>query len=91
MTYKVIFIAKIKNLNSEYEQYNNELYSSAKNLPGFIDIESEQIDDVEITISSWKTKDDVISWSKDPKHLEAKKRVYEWYDWIKGIHVDGTK
>lgn len=85
---KVLFIAKVKNLNKEYEEYNNNLFDSAKNLPGFLGITSEQIDDIEITTSVWKTKEDVINWSKDPEHIEAKKRVNEWYHWVKGIHLE---
>lgn len=85
---KVLFIAKVKNLNKEYEEYNDSLFNSAKNLPGFLDIESEQLDDVEITTSKWKTKEDVLNWAKDPEHLEAKKRVHEWYHWVKGIHLE---
>lgn len=85
---KVLFIAKIKNLNKEYEEYNENLFSSAKTLPGFLGITSEQIDDIEITTSMWKSKEDVISWSKDPEHIEAKKRVYDWYYWVKGIHLE---
>jgi heme-degrading monooxygenase HmoA len=85
---KVFFIAKIKNFNEDYENYNKNLFESAKKMPGFIDIESQQIDDVEITISMWKSKDDVIKWSKDPEHVEAKRKVYDWYHWVKGIHLE---
>ena len=49
---------------------------------------SEEKDDVEITISSWKTKEDVEAWRKDPLHMEAKARANEWYHWVKGIHVE---
>lgn len=85
---KVLFIAKIKNLNKEYEEYNENLFRSAKDLPGFLGINSEKIDDIEITTSMWKSKEDVIRWAKDPKHIEAKKKVYEWYHWVKGIHLE---
>lgn len=85
---KVLFIAKVKNLNKEYEEYNNNLFKSAKNLPGFISIDTEQIDDIEITTSLWRSKEDVINWSKDPEHIEAKKRSNEWYHWVKGIHLN---
>ena len=64
--YRVVFIGKIKNLTPEYEKYNDDLYASAKTLDGFIGIDSEVIDSVEITISKWKSKDDVMSWATDP-------------------------
>ena len=47
---KVFFIAKIKNLNEEYKQKNKELMDIASTLPGYISIDSQEIDDIEITI-----------------------------------------
>ena len=86
--FKVLFVAKIKDLNSEYKEYSDSLYESAKKLPGFLGLETEEIGDIEITTSKWKTKEDVMSWAKDPEHIEAKRRVYEWYHWVKGIHLE---
>ena len=86
--YRVIFIGKVKDLSSEYEKYNDELYASAKKLGGFIGLESETVDGVEITISKWQTKQDVMSWAKDPLHIEAKKQVSKWYDWYRSYHFD---
>ena len=86
--YRVVFIGKIKNLTPEYEKYNDDLYASAKTLDGFIGIDSEVVDNIEITISKWKTKSDVMSWAMDPLHVEAKKRVKEWYEWYKSYHFD---
>jgi len=88
---KVFFIAKIKNLNGEYKDMSNKLRSSAQRMPGFIDIVSEEKDDVEITVSTWRTKEDVDKWAKHPTHIEAKKRSNEWYHWVKGIHVDNVE
>ena len=72
MAIKVFFIAKIKDLNDEYKQHSQTLRSMAEQLPGFIDITSEEIDDVEITISTWRSQEDVDNWAKDPVHLEVK-------------------
>ena len=85
---KVFFIAKIKNLNDEYKQINKELYEIASTLPGFISLKSEEIDDIEITISSWKDQFSVDNWANNPIHIEAKKRATEWYHWVKGIHIE---
>ena len=85
---EVLFIAKIKNLTPEYEEYNNSLYASAKKMNGFIGIDSEVVDGIEITISKWKTKEDVDIWAKDPDHMKAKSRVKEWYDWYRAKHFD---
>ena len=56
--------------------------------PGFISIESEEIGDVEITISTWRSKEDVADWAKDPEHVLAKSLSKEWYEWVRGIHVE---
>lgn len=85
---EVLFIAKIKNLTPEYKEYNSSLYASAKKMDGFIGIDSEVVDGIEITISKWKTKEDVDIWAKDPEHMKAKSRVKEWYDWYRSKHFD---
>ena len=84
--YRVTFIGKIKNLNSEYEEYNDTLYATAKTLDGFIGIDSEVVDGIEITISKWESKEDVMMWAKDPKHVEATKKVNAWYEWYRSYH-----
>ena len=88
--YKVFFIAKIKNLNEEYKQKNEQLMSIAKQLPGFISIKSEEIDDIEITVSCWKDKKSIEEWATNSVHVEIKQRAKEWYHWVKGIHVEAV-
>ena len=88
--YKVFFIAKIKNLNEEYKQKNEQLMSIAKQLPGFISIESEEIDDIEITVSCWKDRKSIEEWATNSVHVEIKQRAKEWYHWVKGIHVEAV-
>ena len=73
---KVFFIAKIKNLNEEYTEMSNKLRSAAQRMPGFIDIESWDKDDVEVTVSTWRSKEDVEKWAKHPQHIEAKERSH---------------
>lgn len=85
---KVFFIAKVKDLNSEYKDMSKRIRELGTNHPGFISIESEEIGDVEITVSTWRSKADVADWAKDPEHVEAKKRAMEWYGWVRGIHVE---
>lgn len=90
MAIKVFFIAKIKDLNSEYMQFSKRIRELGESHPGFISITSEEIGDTEITISTWRSKEDVANWAADPEHVEVKKRAYEWYEWFKGIHVEVT-
>lgn len=88
MTIKVFFIAKAKNLNDEYREYSKQLRELGTNHPGFVSIESEELGDVEITVSTWRSKEDVAEWARDPVHQEAKARAHEWYEWVRGIHVE---
>lgn len=92
MAYKVFFIARVKDYNEEYKIMSEKVYAHAQTLDGFIDIEEEHLEDehgtTEITVSTWKTKEDVNAWRTDPIHMEAKARAKEWYYWVKGIHVE---
>ena len=51
---------------------------------------SEEHGDIEITISSWRSKEDVMDWAHNPEHVEAKQRSSEWYEWVRGIHVEAV-
>ena len=90
--YKVFFIARVKDYNDEYEKMSSRVYAHAKTLPGFISLEEEWKEDehgtTEITVTSWKTKEDVENWRTDSIHMEAKARAKEWYHWIKGVHFE---
>ena len=85
---KVFFIAKIKEFNDEYKDYVTRVRDLGEQHPGFISLESKEIDDVEITISTWRSKEDVADWAQDPTHMSAKAKWREWYHWVKGIHVE---
>lgn len=86
--YRVVFVGGIKELTPEYKKYNDDLYASAQTLDGFIGIDSEVIEGVEITISKWKSKKDVMEWAMDPLHMEAKRQVKSWYNWYKSYHLE---
>lgn len=88
---KVFFIAKMKSpMPSEYLRMSKKMRELAESHPGFIDITSEEIGDVEITVSSWRSKEDVMDWANNPEHIEAKQRSNEWYEWVRGIHVEAV-
>ena len=88
MPVKVFFIAKIRDLNSDYQEYSERLRELSESTPGFISIESETIGDTEITVSTWQDRAAVKAWAGDPVHKEAKARSTEWYEWVRGIHVE---
>ena len=88
MPVKVFFIAKMKNLNAEYMGISQEIRRLGEQHPGFISIESEEIGDIEITVSTWRSQEDVADWARHPEHVAAKARAAEWYEWVRGIHVE---
>lgn len=88
MAIKVFFIAKILDLNNEYQEFSSELRNLAEQIPGFVDITSETIGDTEITVSTWRDRDAVAQWARHPLHQQAKQRSAEWYSWVRGIHVE---
>ena len=88
MAVKVFFIAKIKDLNQEYNGISKRIRELGESHPGFISIESEEIGDVEITVSTWRSREHVQDWATDLQHVEAKRRSSEWYEWVRGIHVE---
>ena len=88
MPIKVFFIAKIKNFDEQYRDYVTRVRDLGEKHPGFISLESQEIDDIEITISTWRSKEDVADWANDPTHMSAKARWRDWYHWVKGIHVE---
>lgn len=87
----VLFVGKVKEFTDEYNEYNNTLLNSAQKIPGFIGMESEMVDDIEITISQWQSEDDVQEWARDPTHMEAKRRVKKWYHWYRAKHFTSNQ
>ena len=65
MAVKVFFIAKIKDFNDEYKDYVSRVRDLGESHPGFISLENEEIGDLEITVTTWRSKEDVADWAKD--------------------------
>ena len=85
---KSILYRKDKRFKCRLKNRSTRLRKMAEQMPGFISIESEEIDDVEITVSSWRSKEDVQAWAQDLTHVEAKRKHKLWYHWVRGIHVE---
>ena len=88
MAVKVFFIAKIKDFNDEYKDYVKRVRDLGEAHDGFISLENEEIGDLEITVTTWRSKEDVAEWAKDPVHVSAKKKAMQWYHWVRGYHVE---
>ena len=65
--YRVLFVAKVKDLTPEYEKYSDDLYSSAKELDGFIGIDSEVIDGSQSVV-----------WDEAENRLHVQKALMEF-------------
>ena len=87
----VLFVGKVREFPDDYNVYNNTLLDSAQKIPGFIGMESEMVDDIEITISQWQSEDDVREWARDPTHMKAKRRVKKWYHWYRAKHFTSNQ
>jgi hypothetical protein len=89
---KVIVIGKLKNANEEWKDFSTRVDKkrAAIKPEGLIDYWSEIKNDVEITVSTWKTWDNALVWSDDPIQEEFKKRRDEWYVWTKALHIEGA-
>lgn len=79
--YAVIFTATFSNNLKGYNNMAQELNDLAKEQKGFIGMESVKEDDKEITVSYWRTLEDIKNWSENERHMEAKKGgKTKWYD-----------
>jgi len=78
---KVTFRAKVK------QEIPNELAekirAEAKNVDGFISMETATVDDIEVTTSFWKSMVSVREWSQNEHHLEVKNNSDLYYEWVK--------
>ena len=81
--YAVIFTAKFSKDLKGYDKIAEEMLAVAKEQKGFISLESVKEGDKEITVSYWRTLEDIRTWSVNERHAEAKKGGKEkWYDYF---------
>ena len=81
--YAVIFTSLQTNTTDGYSEMAHAMENLAKLQPGFIGVESAR-EEVGITISYWKTTDDIKNWKGNLDHLMAQKLGKDqWYRWYK--------
>ena len=62
-----------------YTEMAQRMENLARQKSGFLGIESVRTD-LGITISYWKSVEDIITWKKDSEHLEAQRKgKSDWY------------
>lgn len=81
--YAVIFTNTRTDGDNGYEAMSKRMEELAKQQPGFLGIESAR-DNLGITISYWKTLEDIANWKANAAHLVAQKKgKKDWYSWYK--------
>jgi len=79
--YAVIFTATFAKDLKGYDKIAKEMLLLAKEQKGFISIESVKEGNKEITVSYWRTLEDIRNWSVNERHAEAKEGgKSKWYE-----------
>lgn len=73
--YVVTFFTEIhEGVTEEYESWSRKMQDLARSQPGFLGFEAvQQKDGKGISVSFWKTLEDIQNWKSHPEHLEAQK------------------
>ena len=78
--YAVIFSADLILLDDEYMQTAEKMRSLAFDKYSCVDFHSLTEGNKEITISYWKSLDDIQAWKQDKDHLQAQQSGRDkWY------------
>jgi len=78
--YAVIFTSKRTEIDENYSEMATKLVELAQLQEGFLGIESAR-NEIGITVSYWKTLEDIKNWKQNLDHLDAQKLgVSKWYD-----------
>lgn len=79
--YAVIFTSQLLNNTEGYNEMAEVIGQLAKSQTGFLGMDSAK-SEIGITVSYWKTLDDISTWKQNSQHLLAQKKgMEEWYDW----------
>lgn len=79
--YAVIFTSQLLNNTEGYNEMAEVMGQLAKSQTGFLGMDSAK-SEIGITVSYWKTLDDISTWKQNSQHLLAQKKgMEEWYDW----------
>lgn len=79
--YAVIFTSTRTEGDNGYNKMADAMEALAKTQKGFIGIDSAR-NTIGITVSYWKTLEDIKNWKQNTDHLMAQKLgIKEWYSW----------
>lgn len=84
--YSAAFIFRPGSYDEEFHRLNGLIDAAATSNPGFIGAETWRSEDGKTLNATyyWKTLEDLRRFSRDPRHLEAKRQYSRWYD---GYHI----
>lgn len=81
--YAVIFTSLQTDQSEGYSEMAEAMENLAKLQYGFLGVESAK-EDIGITISYWRTAEDIKNWKANLDHLMAQKLGKDqWYSWYK--------
>jgi heme-degrading monooxygenase HmoA len=82
----VIFTSRKKEADAAgYQRTLARMLELARQRRGYLGIESAHSDDgTGVTISYWRTREDIAAWKRDSEHLEAQAAGRrQWYVWFR--------
>jgi heme-degrading monooxygenase HmoA len=79
--FAVIFTSQKSEGAEGYSEMSARMMELAKQQPGFIDVESSRDQSgLGITVSYWKSLEEIVAWKKNTEHLLAQKLGRDtWY------------
>lgn len=82
--YAVIFRAKVAQVDEEYSLIAKRMRQLAIEKYGCSEFTSVTEDNEEISISYWKTQEQIKAWKNDAEHIAAQELgKSKWYSWYK--------
>jgi len=83
-SYYAVIFTNVQTADSKgYAEMALKMEELARQQPGFVDFEHAR-EELAITISYWRTLEDISNWKANLDHLEAQKLgKQQWYEWYK--------
>lgn len=79
--YAVIFTSTLTTNTEGYNEMAQQMEALAKTQKGFLGFDSAR-DDVGISVSYWKSLEDIKAWKQNTEHLLAQQKGRDqWYSW----------
>ncbi|MCX8506963.1 MAG: antibiotic biosynthesis monooxygenase [Alphaproteobacteria bacterium] len=78
----VIFRAKLKLIDEDFEKTGQRMRDIAESRYGCVGVTSFQQNNEELTLTYWESAEDIAAWRRDPEHIMAQRIGAEkWYEW----------